>query len=412
MKICVIGLGYIGLPTASVLATSGHKVVGVDLNEKIVEQINKGQVHIEERGLKTLFSAAIQSKNLRARTKAVQSDVFIIAVPTPEKNHKADLSNLKSAVRSIVPFVQKGNIVVVESTIPPGTTESVVVPALSRSGLKPGEGVHIAHCPERVLPGSILRELVVNDRVIGGLTPACAEKTAEVYRSFVQGRIELCDLRTAEMVKLVENSFRDTNIAFANTISNMCMDFGIESARVMELANMHPRVNILSPGPGVGGHCIPIDPWFLIESAPRKSALLSTARRINDSRPQVIVSVLSKMIGRGKKAKVAVLGVSYKGDVDDVRLSPAKPVIEELEKRGVEVCVYDPYVKMFYKDLMNIESALSGADAAVIMAGHSDFKYLNPEGVGTLMRSKKLLDPFSMVNKELWEASGFTVVRL
>ena len=412
MKVCIVGLGYIGLPTASVLATHGFSVLGVDVNRRVVELINKGLVPIEERGLKTLFTAAVKSKNLKAGLKPARADAFILAVPTPEKEQKADLSYLESAARSIVPFLKKGNIVVVESTIPPGATEQVVVPILARSNLIPGADFHVAHCPERVLPGSILKELVSNDRVIGGLTPTCAEKTAELYGTFVQGRIECCDLRTAEMVKLVENSYRDLNIAFANTISNICLDFGIESSRVTALANMHPRVNILRAGPGVGGHCIPIDPWFLIESAPRKASLLAAARKINDARPGVVASILRKMIGKATDLKVAVLGISYKGDVDDVRHAPSITLIESLERQGVSVSVYDPHVKIFTRDLMNLEDALADADAAVIMADHSDFKYLYPEKLGGLMRKKNLLDPFGTVDRALWETAGFTVKTL
>ncbi len=409
MKICVLGLGYIGLPTASVLATSGHSVLGVDIDRRIVDLINKKQIHIEEKGLKTLFGAAVNSGNLTASTKPAPSDAFIISVPTPEKDSRADLTFLKSAAEAIAPHLRRGNIVIVESTIPPGTTEELVVPTLQVTGLQAGQDFSIAHCPERVLPGQILKELIQNDRVIGGLTPACAGRAAELYRSFVQGRIELTDLRTAEMVKLVENSYRDVNVAFANTISNICVEQGVRSARVIELANMHPRVNILRPGPGVGGHCIPVDPWFLIEGAPRTSELLKVARRVNDQRPKLVASIARKMLGRARSAKVAVLGVSFKGDVDDVRLAPAEKVIDDLEHNGIEVAVYDPHVKLFKKDLMNLEEALRDADLAVILADHSDFQYLHPERLGRLMRTKRLLDPFATVDRALWEAAGFVV---
>lgn len=412
MKVCVVGLGYIGLPTASVLANSGHEVVGVDVSRRIVDLINKGQIHIEEKGLKTLFGAAVNSGHLTARTKPTKADAFILAVPTPERDHRADLDYLRAAAVSITPHLQPGNLVIVESTIPPGATEQVVLPALAASKLTAGEDYFVAHCPERVLPGSILKELIENDRIIGGLTPACAARAEQMYRTFVQGRIELCDLRTAEMVKLVENSSRDVNVAFANTVSNIAVHLGVSSARVIELANMHPRVNILQPGPGVGGHCIPIDPWFLIETAAGKADLLKAARKVNDQRPKIITATLRKMIGRVKRPKVAVLGVSYKGDVDDTRLAPALPVIEQLEKHGIRVAVYDPHVKQFGKDLVNLEEALRDADAAAILAGHSDFKYLHPERLGGLMRSRRLLDPFGIVDRAAWEAAGFVVESL
>ncbi|HPM75794.1 MAG TPA: nucleotide sugar dehydrogenase [bacterium] len=412
MKVCVVGLGYIGLPTASVLANSGHEVIGIDVNRRIVELINKGQIHIEEKGLKTLFGAAVNSGNLTAQLKPTKADAFILAVPTPERDHRSDLECLRNAATSITPYLQRGNLVIVESTIPPGATENVVLPALAAAKLTPGEDYFVAHCPERVLPGSILKELIENDRIIGGLTPACATRAETLYRTFVQGRIELCDLRTAEMVKLVENSYRDVNVAFANTVSNVAVHLGVSSARVIALANMHPRVNILQPGPGVGGHCIPIDPWFLIETAGGKAELLRAARRVNDERPKIMAATLRRMIGRAKHPKVAVLGVSYKGDVDDTRLAPALPVIERLEKHGVQVAVYDPHVKQFGKDLVNLEEALRDADAAAILAGHSDFKYLAPERVGRLMRARRLLDPFGIVERAAWEAAGFTVEML
>lgn len=410
MKICVLGLGYIGLPTASVLATAGHEVVGVDVNARVVELINHGQIHIEEKGLKTLFGAAVRSGNLTASRKPVAADAFILCVPTPETNHKADLTFLVEAAKSVAPVLKKGNLLVVESTIPPGATEKVVLPELEKTKLEPGKDYHVAHCPERVLPGSILKELVENDRVIGGLTPACAKRAAEVYGSFVQGHIALCDLRTAETVKLVENSFRDVNVAFANTVSNIALELGIDSDQVIRFANMHPRVNILKPGPGVGGHCIPIDPWFLVEAAPAATALLKAARRVNDDRPVVMAKILKRLVGRVRKPKVAILGVSYKGDVDDVRDTPADIAIDALEKFGIDVAVYDPHVKIYRKDLVTLEQALAGADAAAILSAHSDFKYLAPDRVGGLMRARRLLDPFHMVDLAAWRDAGFEVV--
>ncbi len=410
MKICVLGLGYIGLPTASVLATAGHEVVGVDVNARVVELINHGQIHIEEKGLKTLFGAAVRSGNLTASRKPVAADVFILCVPTPETGHKADLTFLVEAAKSVAPVLKKGNLLVVESTIPPGATEKVVLPELEKTKLEPGKDYHVAHCPERVLPGSILKELVENDRVIGGLTPACAKRAAEVYGSFVQGNIAICDLRTAETVKLVENSFRDVNVAFANTVSNIALELGIDSDQVIRFANMHPRVNILKPGPGVGGHCIPIDPWFLVEAAPGSTALLKAARRVNDDRPVVMAKILKKLVGRVRNPKVAILGVSYKGDVDDVRDTPADIAIDALEKFGIDVAVYDPHVKIYRKDLVTLEQALAGADAAAILSAHSDFKYLAPDRVGGLMRARRLLDPFHMVDLAAWRGAGFEVV--
>lgn len=410
MKICVLGLGYIGLPTASVLATAGHEVVGVDVNARVVELINHGQIHIEEKGLKTLFGAAVRSGNLTASRKPVTADAFILCVPTPETDHRADLTFLVDAAKSVAPVLKKGNLLVVESTIPPGATEKVVLPELEKTKLEPGKDYHVAHCPERVLPGSILKELVENDRVIGGLTPACAKRAAEVYGSFVQGRIAIVDLRTAETVKLVENSFRDVNIAFANTVSNIALEMGIDSEEVIRCANMHPRVNILKPGPGVGGHCIPIDPWFLVEAAPAATALLKAARRVNDDRPVVMAKILKKLVGRVRKPKVAILGVSYKGDVDDVRDTPADIAIDALEKFGIDVAVYDPHVKIYRKDLVTLEQALAGADAAAILSAHSDFKYLAPDRVGGLMRARRLLDPFHIVDLAAWREAGFEVV--
>ena len=291
-KICVLGLGYIGLPTAAVLATHGFSVVGVDVNAAVVGTINNGGIHIKEPGLNTLVQAAIKSGNLVVRTRPETADAFIIAVSTPLKNREADLSYVKSAAESIVPYLERGNLVILESTVPPKTTEELLIPILEQTKLRAGEDFYLAHCPERVLPGNILKEIIENDRIIGGINPESAVKAKDLYSTFVSGIIYLTDATTAEMVKVIENTYRDVNIALANELSRICMKLGMNVWEVIELANKHPRVNLLSPGPGVGGHCLAVDPWFVVEKAPQVAKLIRLSRGINDEQPQFVVSMI------------------------------------------------------------------------------------------------------------------------
>ena len=409
-KICVLGLGYIGLPTASILATHGFKVTGVDVNKRVVNILKKGESHIEEPGLKTIVEAAVKSGNLTLSTKPEEADAFIIAVPTPLTiKKKADMSFVKAAAESIVPHLRKGNLVILESTSPPGTTKELIVPILARSGLKIGEEVYVAHCPERVLPGRILREIVENDRVIGGITRESAEKTKNLYSTFVEGEIHLTDATTAEMVKLAENIYRDVNIALANELSVFCEKLGIDAWEVIELANKHPRLNLHNPGPGVGGHCLPVDPWFVIEKFPDEARLIRLSREINDARPRYVFETIEDALRGLKDPKVTILGVSYKGNVDDTRGSPAKEVLHLLREHNYHTAAYDPHVNSFEVELDGFEEAFQGSDCAVIMADHDEFKYLDPNELGKLMRTKQIIDTRRILNAAKWQKAGFRV---
>lgn len=409
-KICVLGLGYIGLPTASILATHGFKVIGVDVNERVVNIIEKGESHIKEPGLKTIVEAAIKSGNLTPATKPEEADVFIIAVPTPvTTDKKANMGFVKAATESIVPYLHKGNLIILESTSPPGTTKELIVPILARSGLKIGEEVYVAHCPERVLPGRILKEIIENDRIIGGINQESAEKAKELYSTFVEGEIHLTDTTTAEMVKLVENTSRDVNIALANELSILCERLGIDVWEVIELANKHPRVNLHRPGPGVGGHCLPVDPWFIVEKFPDEAKLIQLSREINDAQPRHVLKAIEEAIQGLKEPKVTILGVSYKGNVDDTRESPALELIHLLKERGYAVTAYDPHVNSFEIELDGLEEAFQRSDCAVIMADHDEFKYLDPNELGKLMRTKQIIDTKHILNLGKWKGAGFRV---
>jgi UDP-N-acetyl-D-mannosaminuronic acid dehydrogenase len=333
-KICVLGLGYVGLPTACMFAVQGHKVVGVDVKPGLVEAIGKGEVHIEEAGLKTMLQAAINSRNLVTRSGAEPADVFIISVPTPlGPDKKAELSYVEQAGQSIARVLAPGNLVILESTVPPGTTAIFLCEILSKSGLKPGVDFHVAHSPERVLPGNVFTELVKNDRVIGGVTKHSAEAARDLYKSFVEGEIFLTDATTAEMVKLVENTFRDVNIALANELAQLAAENNVDIFEIISLANRHSRVKVHQPGPGVGGHCIPIDPWFIVEKSENSGGLIRHAREINDGVPARIVQIVDEVIGNGTTAKICIWGVTYKGNVDDTRETPAYPILAALKEK-------------------------------------------------------------------------------
>ena len=408
-KICVLGLGYIGLPTASILATNGFRVVGVDVDPKIVDVINKGQIHINESGLKTVVYAAVKSGNMLAKLLPEQADVFIIAVPTPiNGDNTADLTYVTHATESVLPFLQKGNLVILESTCPPRTTEDVLVPILAKSGYKIGEEIFLAHCPERVLPGNILHEFVSNDRIIGGINASSADKAKEIYEKVVQGNLLLTDATSAEMAKLMENTFRDVNIALANEVCKIAYELKLDALEIIKLANLHPRVNLHQPGPGVGGHCLAVDPWFIVEKS-SNAKLIQLSREINNSMPHFVVGLVKKMLDQVPEPKVTVLGVTYKGNVDDIRESPATEIIRELRTENVELGIYDPYVKNYEFELSNLEDAFVASDLVLVLADHKEYKYLSAEELGRLMRSKRLFDARNCLNHEKWRESGFTV---
>ncbi len=411
--VCVLGLGYVGLPSAAILANNGFKVIGVDVNPDIVALINSGKVHIEEKGLRTLVQSQVGSGDLVAQPVPEQADVFIIAVPTPlTPERRADLSYVVAASESLVPWLRRGSLVILESTVPPGTTEGVVAPILERSGLQCGRDFDLAYCPERVLPGNILQELIANDRVIGGVTPESARKGADLYKQFSVGSMYLTDATTAELVKLAENTSRDVNIALANELAGICSGLGVDAWEVIELANKHPRVSILRPGPGVGGHCISVDPWFLVEAQPDVAQLTRLARQINNRQPQVVVGMIQEMTVGITEPRITIMGVAYKGNVGDVRLSPAVEVIQHLETAGCHLAIYDPHVKDFPWRLSPLEEAFAGSDCAVLLTNHDEFRDLSPEALGKLMNRKQVLDTHNWLPAQQWRDAGFQVRRL
>lgn len=416
-KICVLGLGYIGLPTASTFATHGLQVVGVDVNTQVVDGLKEGELHIYEPGLRTLVQAALRSGNLVIEEHPQPADAFIIAVPTPFKEEKkADMQFVISAAESIVPHLREGSLVVLESTSPPRTTTHVVQPILERSGLKAGKDFKLVYSPERVLPGQILRELIENARVIGGIDRASAEAGRDLYATFVRGEIILTDATTAEMVKLMENTYRDVNIAIANEFSRLADRFGVDIWEAIAIANRHPRVRILNPGPGVGGHCISVDPWFLVEAAPDITPLIHTARLVNDGQPDFVVGLVKRAMGGAKGCHVAALGLAFKPDVDDLRESPAIEVCQKLAEQGMQVVAYEPYKPEYHQNgfqtVATLAAALEGADVVLLLVGHAALKNLEPEVVAQLTPARVVIDCCNAWPVKIWEQQGFRVYRL
>lgn len=407
-KICVLGLGYIGLPTSLLFAINGNTVVGVDINERIINLINKGIVPFEENGIKEIFEKAINSQNFSVKTKVEKADVFLVAVPTPFDNEAkmADLRYVKSAAKMIYPFLERRNLVIVESTIPPGTSEKVVVPILEKSGLKANVDFDIVHCPERAIPGNTIYEMVHNDRIIGGLNTLSTEIAKDLYSSYVKGTFYLTDIRTAEICKLMENTYRDINIALANEFAQIAEESGIDVWKAIELANKHPRVNILKPGPGVGGHCIAVDPLFLRENS-SKCRIISLSREINDSMPNHVLSIFKQMLSKIIQPTITVFGVSYKGNVDDTRQTPALKIIRLSENEGYNVNIYDPIVKSFDYPLLELEKAVENSDCIIIVSDHTEFKNIEPSKFANLMRNKNVVDTRNILNRKLWEENGF-----
>jgi len=378
-SVCVIGLGYIGLPTAALLANRQYQVHGVDVVQTTVDTINQGKIHIVEPDLDTFVRSAVNSGNLLADTKPKASDVFIIAVPTPfHEGYVPNIDYVVSATEAIAPYVEAGNIVILESTSPVGTTEKIAE-VLENQGVNLS-GVHIAHCPERVLPGQIMRELVENDRIVGGLDEEATKSAAAFYKTFVSGKVLQTDARTAEMAKLTENSYRDVNIAFANELSILAEKFGIDVWELISLANRHPRVNILQPGAGVGGHCIAVDPWFIVHAGGEDAKIIRTAREVNTHKTEWVIKKIEDTAKafeqqQGRKAKVACMGLAFKPNIDDLRESPALYITRRLITDGVNVLPVEPNIKSSDEfELVEDHIAINEADIIVFLVAHDEFK--------------------------------------
>ncbi|MEW6178863.1 MAG: UDP-N-acetyl-D-mannosamine dehydrogenase [Chloroflexota bacterium] len=415
--LCVLGLGYIGLPTASTFATHGLRVIGVDVNPQIVNGLQNGHLHLYEPGLRTLVQAALRSGNLLVSQQPQPADAFIIAVPTPFfEDKRADMRAVQAASEAIVPHLRKGNLVILESTSPPLTTVNLVAPILEKSGLKAGEDFYLAYSPERVLPGQILRELIENARIIGGINPQSAQAGRDLYGIFVRGEIILTDATTAEMVKLMENTYRDVNIAIANEFSRLADRFGVDVWEAIRLANRHPRVNILSPGPGVGGHCISVDPWFLVEAAPDLTPLIQTARKVNDNQPAFVVELIRRILGDLQGRRIAALGLAYKPNVDDLRESPAIEVVHLLQKAGAQVRAFEPFKTDYSSNGVastpTLQSALEGAELVVLLVAHDQFKALKPAEVARMSEARLALDAVNGWKADEWQEAGFQIFRL
>lgn len=417
-SVCVLGLGYVGLPVAVVLADHGFQVIGVDTDYERLEGLESGQIEVHEDGLQMLFNRARSSGKLVLSSSPSPADVFLIAVRTPlvdDHEPTADLTFTEAAGRSVAPYLRRGNLVILESTVPPGATEQMLIPELERSGLEAGADFMVAHAPERVFPGRIIAELIENARVIGGLDHPSTLAAREIYQTFVTGEITLTDLRTAEMAKLMENTFRDVNIALANEFAVLAEDLGADVWEAIRIANQHPRVSILQPGPGVGGHCIPVDPWFLVDATSRPAPLISTARRTNDAMPDRVAGILRAILGDMKAPVLALLGLAYKGETDDTRSSPATRVAELLRSQRWETRICDPYVRShpsLGKVLTSPLEAADGADCLVLLTDHQRFRDLDPAAVGAVMRHRLLVDTRNALDAELWRQSGFQVCRL
>ena len=397
--ICVIGLGYIGLPTAATFAAHGVKVTGVDVNQHAVDMINQGKVHIVEPDLDALVKDVVEKGMLSAQTAPVEADAYIVAVPTPFKdNYEPDLKYIEAASKALAPFLKKGNLVILESTSPVGATEQMSAwLSEAREDLtfpqQAGEesDIRIAHCPERVLPGKVLVELISNDRIIGGMTQPCSTAASDLYKTFVEGGCIETNARTAEMCKLTENSFRDVNIAFANELSIICEELDINVWELIQLANRHPRVNILQPGPGVGGHCIAVDPWFIVSKTPGKARLIRTAREVNDSKPEWVIDQVKIKIAEFLQANpektikdvtVACYGLAFKPDIDDLRESPALEITKKLAEQGLNILAIEPNIETLPKkldgvvELVDVNASVN-ADIKVILVAHKQFKELD-----------------------------------
>lgn len=408
MKICVIGLGYIGMPTSVMFAHHGCEVIGVDVSEYVVSNLNEGKIVIEEPGLGELAKQCVKDGSLRGSTTPELADTFIIAVPTPFHNDQqksCDLTYVIQAVQSILPYIKKGNTIIIESTIAPRSTDDFIKPMIEACGYVIGIDIYLAHCPERVLPGRILYELEHNNRIIGGITSECSKKAAQVYQTFVQGELILTEAKTAELSKCMENTFRDVNIALANELAQICYELDINCLDVINMANKHPRVNLHQPGPGVGGHCLAIDPYFICAKVPETARLIKMARDINTSMPEFVVERVKQLLHVEENAKIAILGVAYKGNIDDIRESPALEIVEKL-KEEYTVAIYDPHVKR--ADYVTLLEAAKDADLMIVLCDHDEFKHLDHKSLAELMKNPVLFDTKNIIKEQ--QETGLKII--
>lgn len=417
-KVIVVGLGYVGLPTAALIADKRYEVLGVDVNDKLVATLQSGMCPLGEAEIIPVVERALASGQLRAATSAETGDIFIICVPTPiTPDKRADLDMVTRAAKATMQHVRKGNMVILESTSPIGTTEGIIAGAAREMGLDPVIDLDICYCPERVFPGNTVNEILKNDRVVGGLTPRAALRAKAFYESFCAGKAFPVTAAEAEFSKLMENTYRDVNIALANSFAHIAESAGIDVSKVIEVANRHPRVHVHTPGPGVGGHCIPVDPWFLVESYPEETALIHQARLINDGQPERLLQA-ARDAGLQPGEKVAILGAAYRGNIDDARDTPTEKLIDALACGGFTWSTHDPHVKhvhMHSDRPANLTSdlavALKGAAAAFVMTDHDDYKGLTPQHFGGPL-PRLLVDGRRLSDSEAFLAAGVTVIRV
>lgn len=408
MFVSVVGLGYIGLPTAALLARAGHAVFGFDEKPEVCARLALGDVTSTESEVVDVVRAALDSGRLQISHRLVPAEAYIICVPTPTLLNRPDLRYVENAARAVAAIAFPGSCIILESTVPPNTTGRIIEEALRAAGKVPSDFC-IAHCPERITPGATIREMRENARIIGGRTPEDAQRVGELYGSFCDGEIHLTELAVAEFVKVVENTYRDVNIAFANELALLGEELGIDAWASIALANRHPRVDILNPGPGVGGHCIPVDPQFLSNAQPFVTELIQVARRVNERMPLFVARRVAELAGTPASGrKIALLGAAYKANVDDARESPSERVDEHLRARGFETAIYDPLVHSFSRPLApTLEDALADADVIVLLTDHREFLSIDPQMAASLVRSRRLFDTRRAFDEAAWRAAGF-----
>lgn len=407
-NICVLGLGYIGLPTAVLFSLYGHNVVGVDINKEIVDKVNNGKIITQESNLGNLVNYVVSRGNLVASNTPRESDVFIISVPTPIKENKsADMNYVISAVKSILKYLKKGNIVILESTSPVGTTEEIIKPIIEESGFQVGSDILLGYSPERVIPGNIIYELKNNDRVIGGINEKSAKEIEKIYKTVVDGNMHLTNCKTAEICKLMENIYRDVNIALANEFLLICDKLDINGWEAIKYSNNHPRVNIHTPGPGVGGHCLAVDPWFIIDKEPCLSKIIKLSRNINDYMANYVYNSIEKILEQNTNKQITILGIAYKPNIDDIRESPIIKLIDNLLKNNYSVKVFDPFVKDFYLNEKDLLSACKDSDILILGVNHDYFKHLPLDLIKKEMRGNIILDTRNCLDEKEIMNAGF-----